>query len=148
MTTATEYTVESIGAKDNGRNMAREKEVVGSLVAVCWDAEWDEYREPVVVRIYAGRSANASRIYATVWIYDPADPDENYAGVSTSGHGYAGGGGYCKASAAVGAAMASAGVKYAGDIDGRGMGAVEGLVRAIVAHIGYPHCHIVRQGIA
>ena len=67
--------------------------------------------EVVAMRLYA--STRAARIHACTWIH-PAD------GASRRGHGYAGGGGYCRRSAAGAEALEAAGVELTEDVAGRG----------------------------
>jgi hypothetical protein len=67
--------------------------------------------------------------YACVWIHGG---DSAYA----RGAGRAGGGGYCKASAAAGEALRDAGVTLESDIDGRGLEAISGAVRALGVKLG------------
>jgi hypothetical protein len=79
---------------------------------------------PVVLRIYwPGTVA-----YACVWIGNGA--------LYARGAGRAGGGGYCKASAAAGAALVDAGVKLEFDIDGRGLEAIRGALAALAVPLG------------
>lgn len=94
---------------------------------------WREYalidpadgKAVVILRIYwPGTVA-----YACVWIHGGA-------GAYARGAGRAGGGGYCKASAAAGAALADAGVRLEGDIDGRGLEAIGGAMRALGEWLG------------
>ena len=86
---------------------------------------------PVVLRIYwPGTVA-----YACAWINAPGRL-EGQTRAYARGAGRAGGGGYCKASAAAGAALADAGVKLAQDIDGRGLEAIRGALAALAVHLG------------
>lgn len=68
--------------------------------------------EVVAMRLHASRSA--ARIHACAWIY-PAE------GVPRRGHGYAGGGGYCRRSAAGAYALEAAGVELTEEVNGRGV---------------------------
>jgi hypothetical protein len=81
---------------------------------------------PVVLRIYWPGSV----AYACVWIGN--------GGVHARGAGRAGGGGYCKASAAAGAALADAGVRLEADIDGRGLESIRGALEALARWLGVP----------
>lgn len=92
----------------------------------------DTGKNPAVLRIYWPGSV----AYACVWTFG--------AGFYARGAGRAGGGGYCKASAAAGAALADAGVKLADDIDGRGLEAITGALLALGAHMGIarPFVHV------
>lgn len=77
---------------------------------------------PVILRTYCtGRKA-----YACVWIFG-----KNVALAFLSGGGSAGGYGYCRESAACGAALRAAGVTGFDPVDGRGMGEVRRAVEAI-----------------
>lgn len=69
-----------------------------------------ETREIVIARAYMGRSANASTVYASLWVHAGA--------LSTSGKGSAGGYGYHKESAAFQDAITSAGIELYGDVYG------------------------------
>ncbi len=74
---------------------------------------------PVILRTYCtGRKA-----YACVWIHGQK--------ASLAGGGGAGGYGYCRESAACGAALRAAGVTGFDPVDGRGMGEVRRAVLAI-----------------
>lgn len=77
-----------------------------------------------------GRAIVTARVYypgsvarACVWITG--------GGVYASGAGRAGGGGYCKESAAIGAALSDAGVTLSEPIGGRGTRAVEEALEAV-----------------
>lgn len=96
-------------------------------------------------RVYMGRSANSSQVYASVWI----NGDNYYI----AGHGQAGGYGYDKASAAIASALSSAGIKLFGhaylphdtkpdfkrhvDIGGVGESACRMAFNAIAYALGY-----------
>lgn len=67
--------------------------------------------EVVAMRLYA--SPRAARIHACTWIH-PAE------GAPRRGHGVAGGGGYCRRSAAGAHALESAGVVLTEEVAGRG----------------------------
>ncbi len=84
-----------------------------------------EEKAVITLRIYWPGSV----AYACVWVHGGA-------GRYARGAGRAGGGGYCKASAAAGAALADAGVRLEGDIDGRGLEAIGGAVRALGEWLG------------
>ena len=83
----------------------------------------------VTLRIYWPDSV----AYACVWVHGDA-------GRYARGAGRAGGGGYCKASAAAGDALADAGVRLDGDINGRGLEAIGGAVRALGEWLGVKGC--------
>lgn len=77
-------------------------------------------RRVVTVEWYMGRSSKSSVVYCNIWVNN-----------TCSGTGKAGGGGYCKRSAAFSDALRSAGIKTDEAIDGRGMGVVGDAVKAI-----------------
>ena len=68
--------------------------------------------------------------YACLWIH--AD------NLHTSGSGRAGGGGYCKASAAAAEAIRNAGFELGSSISGVGHPAIREAMRAIAAAVGHP----------
>lgn len=80
--------------------------------------------EAVAMRLYA--SPRAARIHATVWIY-PAE------GAPRRGHGVAGGGGYCRRSAAAAYALEAAGVMLSKNVAGRGESAIHAALLATAA---------------
>lgn len=105
----------------NGKNLGSSKEMVST-----WNLVVDldgELVSPITVRCYKGRSSSASVVYASVWIGDRP--------FRTSGHGRAGGYGYCKVSAAIDDAFRSAGIELNKSISGIGIGAVESAIVAI-----------------
>lgn len=79
--------------------------------------------------VWGPASRSGSRVYATVWVYAN--------GYHVSGHGTAGGYGYCKASAACGAALRSAGFTLSRDVAGAGMPTVEDALYGIGIAFGY-----------
>jgi hypothetical protein len=111
----------NIEEKQNGKNLGSSKEMVDT-----WNLVVDldgELISPITVRCYMGRSSSASVVYASVWIGDRT--------LHTSGHGQAGGYGYCKVSAAIDNAFRSAGVELNKSISGVGTRAVESAIVAI-----------------
>lgn len=78
----------------------------------------------------------SSTCYACVWINSYLPGQENEY-ISTQGSGKAGGGGYCKASAAAAAAIDNAGFKLSQDIDGRGTEKIKDVVLAIAHALGF-----------
>ena len=116
----------------NGKNYGGEKETVSTykLVTVETDGNVDtELVVPVEARAYMGRSKDASVVYATVWV--------SGNGRYMSGSGRAGGWGYHKESAAIGAAIESAGITLSESIDGVGEGAIRAALNAIADVMGY-----------
>ena len=97
----------------------------------------DGLKEVITVRCYMGRSANASTVYASVWI--------NTSEVHTSGKGKAGGYGYHKASAAIGDAINSAGIALDTDISGVGNSAILDALTAIANALGFERVLIVEN---
>ena len=80
------------------------------------------------------------RVYANVWI-------KGNVFLSTGG-GVAGGGGYHKASAAVGDALADAGVILPGNINGAGDGAIREALLAVAQAIGAENPAVFTVGAA
>lgn len=91
----------------------------------------------ITARCYMGRSANASTVYASIWV--------NITDHQTSGTGKAGGYGYHKPSAAIADAIRYAGFELDEDISGRGDSAIEESLAAIAATLGFESCLIVRN---
>jgi hypothetical protein len=85
----------------------------------------DHIHEAVIARIYCTNN----RSYACLWV--------NGRSAWSSGSGFAGGGGYHKASAALQAAISNAGIHLDRSIDGVGQSAMEEAVRAIAEAV-YP----------
>ena len=119
-----------------GHNWSGKKELVERSVLVVADGE--ELHEVVDVRIWMARSGDgASPKYATVWVHCRD-------GSSLSASGRADGYGYCKSSAAVGDAIAKAGIKLTLAVSGVGMSAVGRALHAIANAAGYADCHVRR----
>ena len=112
---------------NNGRNHGDGKETINSYSAVV--IHKGRIAQPVTVRCYMGRSAQATKVYAAIWAHGN--------GHSYSGTGSASGCGYCKRSAAAGIAISNAGIKLAKDIDGQGTQAIEDAMAAIARAMGY-----------
>ena len=113
-------------ARSNGKNMSGQKELVNAMSAVT--VINGEMREVVIARWYKARkSVGASPVYASIWT--------NGAGFYISGYGRATGYGYHKASAALSAAIDSAGIVLSERIDGVGDGAIRRAVEAIARAI-------------
>jgi hypothetical protein len=92
------------GERQNGKNLAGDKETLDRYVVVA--VKGGKFFEPVTLKIYSGRSRNASTVYASIWIHS----EDFY----TSGRGSAGGYGYHKTSEAVQGAIESAGIQLFG----------------------------------
>jgi hypothetical protein len=97
----------------------------------------DGLKNIITARCYMGRSASASTMYASIWIYDEKH--------HTSGSGKAGGYGYHKQSAAISDAIESAGIELNEDISGRGDSAIKEALEAIAATLGFESCLIVQN---
>ena len=89
-----------------------------------FDPTTQRVADAVTLRLYA--SPRAGRIHACTWIY-PAE------GAPRSGHGAAGGGGYCRRSAAGAYALEDAGVELTEDVAGRGESALRAALLATAA---------------
>ena len=92
-------------------------------------------REYALIDLDTGRAAVTLRIYwpgtvayACAWIH--------HGGIHARGAGKAGGGGYCKESAAAHYALADAGVRLENAIDGRGTQAITSALAALADHMG------------
>lgn len=117
---------------DNGKNYGYKKELIKTYNVVS-----NTLKELITVRCYMGRSANASIVYASIWVHGP----EHF----TSGTGKAGGYGYHKPSAAIGNAIESAGIELSKDIEGVGDGAIHEALGAIAESMGYNKFLIVEN---
>lgn len=115
----------------NGKNLTPEKELIGAMSLIGVTAKTAAApRELAAVRFYmARRSDGASPVYCSVWLHHSVH--------DTAGHGRATGYGYHKRSAALQAALDSAGVKLAQAIDGRGDSAMRDALLAIGRAMGY-----------
>jgi hypothetical protein len=133
MTTTQTATLTSPNAS-NGRNYGDTKETTDSFVVI--GIEKGEPVELATARIYKGRSANASRVYASLWLRGG-----NYA----SGSGWAAGYGYHRDSAALEEAIRSAGVKLGAKIEGRGDRAMLEALEAIGVMCGGKSVRVFRS---
>ena len=116
----------------NAVNYGYKKEMIRTYNVIT-----DGLKEIITARCYMGRSASASTAYASIWI--------NASDVHTSGKGKAGGYGYHKESAAIGAAIESAGITLDQSIDGVGDGAIEEALKAIAQALGFSNVLIVEN---
>lgn len=90
--------------------------------------------ERICVRWYM---PGKSRIYCCIWIHHPSK--------CVSGGGFAGGYGYCKASAAFDNACSDAGIKLSESVSGRGMESVELALQAMGEELlGHSNFYIAR----
>jgi hypothetical protein len=104
--------------------------------AVVFNRETGGAFDCVTLRLYA----TDARHYACVWVHTNCAwimDGETVAASYASGSGYAGGGGYHRASAAAAEAISAAGIELSEHIGGRGDEAIEEAVRAIATAI-YP----------
>jgi hypothetical protein len=124
-----------IGPSD-ARNRSYQKELTGMVRVIAYNR--GEFAEPVDIRFYMGRSSSASRVYCSVWLRGPE--------AECSGRGIAGGGGYHKPSAALSAALDSAGVTLDEPIDGCGHTAVCEAAAALARALGYSEFHVMTWG--
>lgn len=120
----------------NARNYSPEKELTGLVRVVAYTR--GEFAEPVDIRFYMGRGSNASRVYCSVWLRGEH--------TECSGCGMAGGGGYHKQSAALSAALDSAGVTLYQPIDGRGESATRKAAAALARALGFETVHVMTWG--
>ena len=116
-----------INPQENGKNRSNEKELVSAWSFVVNTKKG--IREPVRIRWYMARGASASRVYCSIWV--------SGNGIFAAGNGWAGGGGYCKTSAALEEAIASAGIKLSEEIGGVGESAMRDAGEAIVKALRY-----------
>ena len=113
-------------ARSNGKNMSPQKELISAMSAVALIN--GKMREVVIARWYKARKSDgASPVYASIWTYG--------AGFGISGHGRATGYGYHKASAALSAAIDSAGIVLSERIYGLGDDATRSALEAIARAI-------------
>ena len=103
---------------------ARLPALFAAYTVVGFDPAEQRTADPVTLRLYASREAR--RIHAITWVY----PTE---GAPRHGHGWAGGGGYCRRSAAAARALEAAGVELSEAIAGRGEGAIRAALLATAA---------------
>lgn len=112
-----------IAAQEHGKNYAGDKELTDCFKVIAYSK--GELVEVVDCRVWMGRSRNASKVYATLWVHGK--------GIYTSGTGNAGGYGYCKTSAAIDEAIRSAGFKLDRSVSGTGQhrDALEAVARSL-----------------
>ena len=126
--------------KSEGRNYSGTKMLVDNFILIAHDVHAHSdgtlpVRELIDLRVWTGSSPSASRYYASVWIHGK--------NIHMAGHGWAGGYGYCKASAASAEALSKAGVKLMSDDDkttylgGAGMSEIAKAMYAIGEALGY-----------
>ena len=115
----------TLNPKHQNRSLpARIPALFAAFSVVGFDPATQRVVEVVTMRLYASQSA--ARIHACAWIY-PAE------GAPRHGHGYAGGGGYCRRSAAGAYALEAAGVALSEEVAGRGMSVLRDALLATAA---------------
>lgn len=114
-----------VNEKHNAKISYDQKELVRAYVVLSGN------KEAIKVELFMGRSNSASVVYCNFFIIG-----------LQSGAGSAGGGGYDKQSAAVSAAIESAGIKLSKDISGVGPTAIREALGAIMEALGYKD-HII-----
>lgn len=123
---------------NNGRNYGGQKETDSTYTAVGLNAA-GEITEAATLRIYTGRSRQATVVYASLWVHGGP------TGAYVSGTAKAGGGGYCKRSAAASGAFLSAGIELSECVSGRGESAIEEAMKALGTACGYKGVVVVRS---
>ena len=130
----------SIVPQDNGKNFDSKETIATRQLIAFKDGE---FKVLVTARWYMGRSSSASTVYCSVWITGHALPEfTDWTGCA--GNGSAGGGGYCKQSAAFYEAISKAGIKVDTEISGRGMSVVDDFLEALALNAGFEHNYIAR----
>lgn len=109
---------------NNKARPARLPPLIAAYSVAGFDPRTQRAADAVTMSVYA--SPRAARIHAVVWI-SSAD------GAHRLGHGAAGGGGYCRRSAAGAYALEAAGVELSADVAGRGEGALRAALLATAA---------------
>lgn len=117
--------------KSSGKNLSPEKETTNTMKVV---ALLDGcIRTLAEARLYVGRSASASTVYASFWVH---------GGDYLAGHAKASGYGYHKQSAALGSAIRNAGIELSSGINGVGEAAMQDALTAI-AHAVFPEATLL-----
>ena len=132
--------ITSINPQDNYRNYeSKEKINCYELIGIA-DNKGISLAK---IRWYMGRSSSAMTVYCYVFVHSHAMPVEHNMSWAT-GSGTAGGGGYCKQSAAFYEAISDAGIKFDEEIHGRGLSVVEEALEAIAKQAGFNSFYISR----
>lgn len=119
--------------RSNARNLYGEKETIGTLLL--FGVRNGAPDHLATARFYMARSGDgASPVYCSVWLH---------SGNWTSGRGRATGGGYHKKSAALDAALTSAGITLSERIDGCGDSAMLESFRAIGEAMGHDRASLL-----
>lgn len=102
-----------------------------------------KFHHPITVCWYASRYGDgASPVYCSIWAYASTLKG---GCINCSGKGKATGYGYDKFSAALGAAIESAGIELSDDINGRGESAITEALETITRKLGFRKFTIVRE---
>ena len=125
-------------------NLGEKKETIASWTLIAF--EDGKFKELITARWYMGRSSSATQVDCAVWFHSAIMESSHAQWTDCSGRGKAGGGGYCKKSAAFEYAMNSAGIKCDEGIEGRGMSVVEDAMIALAKQQGFDVVHVVRGG--
>lgn len=125
-------------AQDGNMSNIDNKERIKTLAFIAPNPRFDpkqkyskRYVCAIDVRLFMGRSANASMVYAQVWA--SSRDGKTY----TRGHGTATGGGYDKQSAAIDSAMGNAGFSFISHFDGCGDESINIAIRAVAKKLGW-----------
>lgn len=121
----------------NGRNLSGDKELIRAFSVIAKDPRTGEPCELIAARYWMSRSRSASRVYCTIWVH--AKP-------YCCGHGWAGGYGYDRKSAALQAAINNAGIELSENIAGVGESAERDALKAIARAAGADPLLIVSHG--
>jgi hypothetical protein len=151
--------------RNGARNMSGEKEQVARLIYIAPNPGFvpgqrfsRRYVQAVDVRVYMGRSSNASTVYASVWARAKARHKltraidakgkrvtvDNLDGIWASGRGSAGGYGYHKESAAIEDALTDAGFSMEGHFGGCGDTSAELAIEAVARYLGWKTGEVIR----
>jgi len=136
--------VTAITPQENGKNLSGDKEQIRCYKFIAPNPKFKagescprRYAEPITIRVWMSRSANASLVYASIWARS-RDGETR-----TAGHGVAGGYGYCKISAAIDSAFSDAGIAMDAGFGGCGMSCVEIAIEALARKLGWKTGQIV-----
>lgn len=127
--------------KSTGRNMDKKETITRWNLIAFQDGKFVDL---ITARWYMGRKNTSSLVYCTIWFNSPVFNKSHGDWTDASGSGYAGGGGYCKSSAAFYDAMCSAGIRCDEEISGRGMETVADALLALGKQAGFEHVKLVR----
>lgn len=131
----------SIAPKDNGKQFDKKETITSRELIGFADGKFFNL---ATARWYMDKSSNASTIYCSIWINSNALHNHTHW-TSCAGHGSAGGGGYCKKSAAFADALQSAGVETDTAIDGLGMSVVDEFLTELATQAGF-HSNYISRG--